>query len=172
MSRTRKFYEESLKQVRIMYKRSRSQIDRDLLQMELRAKALRERQPTGNSQFLGAWEREFIEIMETSRLAPNDSRADLDRTDKYASAIAKTIPQSEMLKTTPRSARPQVDGPESKRKTVLVPKLPIGSRVTPPMKPSSSKVQINSSTQKQHDQNVSDSINESQILPPPLLLND
>ena len=63
MSRTRKFYEESLKQVRIMYKRSRSQIDRDLLQMELRAKALRERQPTGNSQFLGAWEREFIEIM-------------------------------------------------------------------------------------------------------------
>jgi hypothetical protein len=35
MSRTRKFYEDSLKQVRIMYERSRSQIDRDLLQMEL-----------------------------------------------------------------------------------------------------------------------------------------
>ena len=35
MSRTRKFYEDSLKQVRIMYERSRSQIDSDLLKMEI-----------------------------------------------------------------------------------------------------------------------------------------
>jgi hypothetical protein len=48
--------------------------------------------PNSNPQFLGAWEREFIEIMETSRGDATASRPELDRTDKYASAVAKTIP--------------------------------------------------------------------------------
>ena len=110
--------------------------------------------------------------METSREDATASRPELDRTDKYASAVAKTIPSQDLLKTTPRSARPQIEAAGSKRKSFLVPRLPIGSKVTPPMKPSSSKVQINSSSQKHNAQNVSGSINESQIFPPPLLLND
>lgn len=117
--------------------------------------------------------------------------AELEETSRYQQE--GVVAAKGLEKTTPRSSRPSQRGiptdSERKKKGVGVPRLPISRmqsnhKVTPPLKKAQSYTRFDNSQSNRgrssekrpieisHEQEKSNSINESQIVPPPCMLND
>ena len=143
----------------MVYEKSHSQINEDILHIENEAKKRRNSIRNNPTDKIREIEKEMIEQLCTQR--------EMDQTSKYANN--QNNPKQQLEKTTPRSARPI----ESEKKRPVLPKLPLYNLGQPRVTPQSRAVNCNFSLFNQSSIEKNDSaINESEIVPPPCLLND
>ena len=128
------------------------------MMMESEAKRRKNSMSNRNIEKIKEIEQEMIEQLNTQR--------EMDQTSKYQNNSINNKQQLE--KTTPRSSRPI----ESEKKKPIISKLPIYNlgqpRITPQSRANNNISLFNQSSIEKNES----AVNESQIVPPPCLLND